>query len=343
MVSSRRELLASLGAAGLAALAGCSDLLGGDDAPDNPTGLDDTTGAALDGTPVYLAGNAGSLPDPPTKTDSLSEARVAIATPDADPGALADALAGGTTVAFAGDGAADALQGVLKGVGDDYRYGTETVKDRPVAAVVAVPRSSTLDTFHFVDEGGWDDPVLDSVGWTFSSSIPECQTTVPSTALGAGFSSAGTATVAGRLGTGETYLSRTTAQVRRVDDGGRRVRFDTAMHAARVGGYATARARRVADVANDETVDGWYPETGNEAGLSMTNRSDLVENRLDVAFEPTTDESRADFTGCCGFNAAGTVGYDHQTTWAFEKDTLLESDRRTGGGIGRGEWHVDTK
>lgn len=342
MVSSRRELLASLGAAGLTGLAGCSDLLGGDDGPTNPTGLAATTDAALDGTPVYLAGDAGSLPEPPTTTDSLSAARVAIATPNADREALADALAGGTTVAFAGNGGPDALQAVLRGVRENYRYGTETVKDRPVAAVVAVPRSNTLDTFHFVDEGGWDDPVLDTVGWTFSGSIPECQTTVPSAALGAGFSLAGTATVVGRLGSGETYLSRTTAQVRRVDDGGRRVRFDTAMHAARTGGHPIARVRRVADVANDEAADGWYPETGDESGLSMTNDSDPVENRLDATFEPSTDDTRAAFTGCCGFNAAGAVGYDHRTRWRWEKDTLLESDRRTGGGIGRGEWHVGT-
>lgn len=208
--------------------------------------------------------------------------------------------------------------------------------------MVAIPRSNTLDTFHFVDEGGWDDTVLDSVGWTFSGSIPECQTSVPSAALGAGSSLAGTATVAGRLGTGETYLSRTATKIRRVDDGGRRVRFDTAMHAARTGGYATGQARRVADVANDEAVDGWSRETSDEAGLSMTDNSDAVENRLDVAFEPTTDDSRAAFTGCCGFNAAGAVGYDHRTTRTEETDTLLESDRRSGGGTGRGEWYVGT-
>lgn len=342
MPATRRDILSLLGTASLTGLAGCSDLLGSGQTSEHDTGLDENTATALDGTPVYLAGDVANLPTPPTTTDSLDEARVAIATPTADSDSLADALRNGTTVAFAGENAPNALQTVLGAVSDEYRYGTETVKGRPVGTAVAVPRSDTIDTLHFVDEGGWDDPVLDPIGWTFSGRIPDCETVVAGDPTESKFDLAGTATLVGRLESGETYLSRTMARVRPDGNDGRLVRFDTTMHAAATGGYNVAEARRVADVANDETVRALFPNSHEKSGVEVSNNSDPIENRLDASFAPTTDETRTDFAGCCGFTADAAVGYDHRTTWSWKKNSLIGSNDRSGGGSGRGEWHVGT-
>ena len=71
----------------------------------------------------------------------------------------------------------------------------------------------------------------------------------------------------------------------------------------------------------------------------MTNRSDLLETRLDISFSPVTDAARGALTGCCGVTTDGAY-YDHRTRWVWTDGGLLGSESHYGGGSGRGEWHV---
>lgn len=334
----RRTFLRLGGAGALGSLAGCTALADGPPDVETHTGLTQDTSAGLDGVSVFLAGDTGDLPVPPTTTDSIDDAEVVLATPDASTATLADAFGRGSTVAFAGGDAPAALASLLESVRGEYSYGIETVKGRPVEVTVAEPRGDTANTFQFVREGGWDDPVLDPLGWALHGRIPDCETFVPESAADDRYVPAGSAWIAGRLPSGETYAARTRAS-RHTDGSSRRLRLRTTMHAAAGGGYAVAEARRVADFPNDEALMDWFPNPHERNGVEVSNRSDLIEERLDVTFSPAGNEARGALTGCCGL-AARTLAYDHRTRWTWTDDGLLGSDSNYGGGSGRGEWHV---
>jgi hypothetical protein len=336
----RRSLLGTGAGAVAGALAGCSTLASGRPAVETNTGLDRDASAALDAESVFRTGDVGSLPEPPTTADSLSSAAVALATPDADAARLAEALRAGTAVALVGDGAPDAFRALLERVADTFHYGVESVHGRPHGPLVAVPRGETVETFWVVREGGWNDPVLDPVGWALDGRLPDCRTFVPDRAADSQYAPAGTAWVAGRLPSGETYAARTRAE-RYVGDGpAPSLRFRTTLHAAANGGYPVTEARRVADFANDRQLSDWFPNPHERGGVAVSNHSGPIDERLEVAFEPTTDRARAALTGCCGATVDGAVAYDHRTTWDWRRESLLASRGHHGGGTGRGTWHV---
>lgn len=270
----RRSAL-RLGAGVLAgASAGCGTLA--TELPDvqTNTGLDRDTSAALDGEPVYRAGNASSLPVPPTPADSLAVATVALATADADIAPLVDALREGTAVAFAGDGAPDGLRALLDAVADEFHYGVESVHGRPHGPLVAVPRGETVETFWFVREGGWTDPVLDPLGWALDGRVPDCQTFVPERSDDSQYARLGAAWVAGRLPSGETYAARTRGYRYAGDGDVRQLRLRTTLHAAANDGYPVAEARRVADFPNDRQLSNSFPNPHERGGVAVANRSD---------------------------------------------------------------------
>jgi len=332
----RRSTLRLGGLALAGGLAGCSAL--GDQPDVDPnTGLAADTSAELEETPVYLAGDVDALPDPPARTDSLDDAEVALATPDADRTPLAAAFREGTTVAFAGNGAPDALRVLLAAVDDEYHYGIETIEGQAVEPAVAVPRERVVHTIQFLREGGWEG-VLDPLGWALNPRVPDCRTFVPESTFDDRFSGLGSAWIVGRFASGETYASRTTAS--RYDGDVWRLRVRTTTHAASGGGYAVDGARRVADFPNDESLSDWFPNPHERNGIEVSNHSDPIAERLDVSFAPTNARARAALTGCCGVTVNGVVGYDHRTTFQWTNDGLLDSDSRYGGGTGRGEWHV---
>jgi hypothetical protein len=83
----------------------------------NPTtGLDQDTSQTLDEEAVYLAGDVDDLPSPPATTESLEDADAVLATATADQTNLVRAFRTGTPVAVAGDGATDAVHGLLDSV-----------------------------------------------------------------------------------------------------------------------------------------------------------------------------------------------------------------------------------
>ncbi|MFB6120683.1 MAG: hypothetical protein ABEJ68_06155 [Halobacteriaceae archaeon] len=331
----RRSLLRCGAPAVLGAVAGCSALA--TDAPNvNPsTGLDQDTSAALDDRPVARLGDVAALPAPPAETDALSDARVALATADADVARLADAMRDGTTVAFAGPECQAALRTVLTTVGDDFHYGVESISGRPVELVVAEPRGDAVATYQFVAEGGWDDPILDPLGWALVGRTPECDTFVPERSDADAFARLGATHVAGRLPTGETYASRTVGHEREGQ-----LRLHTAVHAASSGGYPVAETRRVADFPNDGALAKWFPNPHEQNGVEASNHSDPVAERLDVSFSPTGDRTRGAMTGCCGVTATDALGYDYALRCRWTRDGLFGSNTRHGGAEGRGEWHV---
>lgn len=336
----RRRFLAALGTAGATAVAGCAAFATGAPDVDAHTGLDRDASAALEDTPVYLAGETGELPDPPTAADSLAAAEVALATPSADRAALASAFRDGTTVAFARGGCQDALAGLLAAVADDYRYGTETVRARPVDVAVAVPAGDTAATYTFVREGGWPEPVLDPVGWAEHGRLPDCRTFVPEHTNDDEFEHAGAAHVVGRLETGETYASRSVASVAR-QAGERFVRLRTTLHAAANDGYAVEEAVREADLPDDQRIHELFPNPHTSGGVQVANRSDATRSTFRVEFTPADDRARGALTGCGGFETQGTLAYDHLTSVQWKRDGLLETSRHYGGATGRGEWHLD--
>jgi len=337
----RRDLLRAGASLSTVGLAGCA-AVGADTPPDREThtGLSQDTSHALEDERVALVGDADALPIPPRRADSLDAASVALATPDADTRPLASTLRRGATVAFAGDGAPAALRDLLEAVGDDYHWGVETVDARPVGVTVAVPRGDAVATVHAVREGGWDDPVLDPLGWALVGRLPECDTFVPEDSTPPQFHDVGSATVVGRLASGETYAARTAGSHARLGDGEHRLRLHSTVHAGATGGYAVESARRVVDLANDATLDEWFPNAHERGGVRVRNRSDPVAERLDVTVSPASDRARAGLTGCCGLRAGGALGYDHRTRFTWRRDRLLGSDSRYGGGVGRGTWHV---
>lgn len=338
--TSRRRFLAAAGTAATTAVSGCSAFTTSVADVDPGTGLDADTSAGLDGVAVYLAGETSDLPDPPTTTDSLADADAVLATPDANLADVVAAFRAGTTVAFAGGDAQRAVADALA-ADDNHRYGTETVVGRPVSVAAAVPHGDAASTYAFVDEGGWDDPVLDPVGWVEHGRLPACDTFVPESSADDEYAYAGSAFVAGRLETGETHATRTTATTRQYDDGERRVRLRTTVHAAANDGYAVDEARRATDFPNDEELRSWFPNPHERNGVRVGNHSDLLEERLEVEFTPTNSRARGALTGCCGATTDGAVAYDHRTSFRWKRDDLLGDDRHYASATGRGEWHLD--
>ncbi|WP_232687019.1 hypothetical protein [Halobacterium zhouii] len=340
--TNRRRFLATVGAAGTTALAGCSAFGGGRPDVNPASGLSEDTSHALEDEAVYLAGETADLPDPPTTTDTVEDADAVLATASADRVELVRAFRAGKPVAFAREGAQNALRGLLERVRQEYTFGVETVVGRPVETVVAVPGGNgTVETYTFVAEGGWPDPVLDPFGWALVGRVPECDTFVPESSADSEYDYAGSAHVAGRLDTGETYVSRTTGSVRRYENDQRHVRLRTAMHVAANDGYAVERAQRVADFANDEETTNWFPNPHTQNGVEVSNHSDPVDETVDVTFTPVSGRTRSALTGCCGVSIEESVAYDHETDFEWKHDRLLGSDVHHGGGTGRGEWHLD--
>lgn len=332
-----RRTYLRLGGLAAGSLAGCAALSSAPPDVETNTGLEGNPGDMLDGVGVFLAGDTEALPDPLTTTDALVEAEVALATPGAAISPLADAFREGTAVAFAGAGSQAALAGLLESVRGAYDYGIETVAGRPVGLSVADPHGETAATCQFVGEGGWDDPVLDPLGWARRARVPDCETFVPESSVDDQYVRAGSAWIAGRFPSGETYAARTRAS-KHPDRG--RLRLRRAMHAAANGGHPVAEAQRVADFHNDEGLLDWFPNPHERNGVEVSNHSNPIEERLDVSFLPAGDDARGALTGCCGLTTDGEYAYDHRTRWVWTDDGLLGSDSRYGGGTGRGEWHV---
>jgi len=320
-------------------LAGCAALSSTPPDVETNTGLDGDSSTGLEEVPVFLAGDEENLPAPPTTTDALADAEVALATPGASIAPLAEAFRAGTAVAFAGGGSQAALAALLDSAREAYDYGIETVKGRPVGVSVADPRGDAADTFQLLREGGWGDPVLDPLGWALDARIPDCGTFVPESTADDQYVPAGSAWIAGRLPSGETYAARTRA-TKHADGDTRRLRLRTAVHAAANEGYPVAEAGRVADFPNDENLLELFPNPGERNGIGVSNRSGPIEERLEVSFSPVSDDARGALTGCCGLTTAGEYAYDHRMRWIWTDDGLLGSESRYGGGSGRGEWHV---
>jgi hypothetical protein len=338
--TNRRQFLVAAGVAGVTGLAGCSEL-GNSGRPDvDPhTGLTDDPSAELETEAVFLAGDAGSLPDPPETAASVADADVVLATRSADRRTLVGAFRDGKPVAFAGHDAQDALVDVLSRVGDDYTFGTETVRARPVDPVVAVPRGDTVATYTLVDEGGWDDPVLDGLGWALGGRVPDCRTFVPEHSSDSLFAHAGATHVAGRLETGEAYASRTTASVSR-QEGDQYVRLRTTLHAEASDGYAVEEALREADLPDDQRLHEVWPNPHSQHGVRVANVSDTVRSRFGVEVTPDSARARSALTGCGGLQTEGGLAYDHRTSVDWKRDGLLGADRRYAEATGRGEWHL---
>ncbi|MFB6269062.1 MAG: hypothetical protein ABEH83_03905 [Halobacterium sp.] len=338
--TNRRRVLAAVGAAGTAAVAGCSALTTSAADVNPGTGLSDDASAALDGVAVSLAGSTEDLPTPPEEADSLADADAVLATPGADRADLAAAFRDGKHVAFAGDGCQRALAALLRAVRADYRYGVEQVRARPVSVAAAVPRDGTAATYTFVREGGWDEPVLDPLGWVEHGRLPECDTFVPEHFKDDEYAAAGAAHVVGRLESGETYASRSVASVNR-QDGEQFVRLRSTVHAAANDGYPVEEAVRETDLPDDQRVDSVFPNAHTQQGVQARNTSDSTRATFAVAFTPQSDRARGALTGCGGFQTRGALAYDHLTGFQWKRDRVLCSDRHYAEATGRGEWHLD--
>lgn len=337
--SNRRGFLAALGTAGTVGLAGCSSFTTSAADVDPHTGLDQDTSAALEDRAVYLAGDTDDLPRPPETTDSLSEADVALATPDANRADLAAAFRDGKLVAFAGDGSQDALAELLDAVSADYQYGLERVRGRPIGLAAAEPRAGTAATYTFVREGGWDEPVLDPLGWVEHGRLPDCQTFVPERSRDDQYERAGSAHVVGRLESGETYASRTEASVNR-ESGERFVRLRSKLHAAANDGFPVEEAVRETDLPDDQPIHHVFPNVHTRNGVQARNTSSTLRSTFGVAFTPKSDRARGALTGCGGLRTEGSLAYDYRASFQWQRDRLLDSDRHYGSASGRGEWHL---
>lgn len=215
--SSRRHFLTPASTAGLLASTGSIGF--GRSRPDvnTATGLAQDTSQALNDEEVYLAGDRWDFPTPPMTVERVEDADVVLATSTIDSTVLTRAVENVKTVAIAGDGATATMRGLLDGVGEEYSFGVETVRARPVSVVATVPHRETLDTYTFVAEGGWADSVLDPLGWALVGRVPDCATFVAESSLDDAFASVGATHVVGRLPTGETYAARSGASVSRQD------------------------------------------------------------------------------------------------------------------------------
>ena len=335
--NSRRRFLAVAGTVGLAGVAGCTSL--GSSRPDvNPAiGLAQDTSQTLNDKAVYIAGDDSDLPNPPATTESLVDADIVLATATANRTKLAHAFRTGKPIAVAGGGATTAVHGLLNGVREDYSFGIEMVRARPVKVVVADPRDDTVETYTFVAEGGWDDPILGPLGWTLVGHIPECDTFVPESSMDDMFKYAGAAHIVGRLPTGETYTSRSEASVSR-QDAGLFVRLQTKLHAAVNDGYAVEKAVREADFPDDKRLTDVYPNSHTQNGVQVANVSDTTRSMFAIEVTPASPRARSALTGCGGFQTEGGLAYDHRTSFQWKHDRLLDTDRHYGSATGRGKW-----
>ncbi|MCD2203258.1 hypothetical protein [Halobacterium sp. KA-6] len=341
MPSTRRRFLAAVGTTGIAALAGCSAFDGGRPDVNTGSGLHADTSRALDDEAVYLAGDTDDLPDPPNTNDAVAGADIVLATASADRGDLVRALRAGKPVAFAAGDVQAALRSLLEAVRGEYTFGVEAVRARPVETVVAIPNANgTVETYTFVDDGGWDDPALDPLGWALVGRVPECDTFVPESSADSMYDYAGAAHVVGCLETGEAYASRTVASVSRQDTG-QYVRLRTTLHAAAGDGYAVEEAVRSADLPDDQRLDSVFPNPHTRNGVQVANVSDTIRSQFAVELTPASDRARSALTGCGGFRTEGAVGYDHRSSFQWKRDRLLGSDRHYASATGRGEWHLD--
>ncbi|WP_232700315.1 hypothetical protein [Halobacterium wangiae] len=339
--TNRRRFLATAGAAASAALAGCTALGGGRPDVDTGSGLSEDTSQALENDAVYLAGDTGDLPTPPNTADTVEDADAVLATPNANRATLVRAFRAGRPVAFATGSGFDAMTGLLESVRQEYSFGVEAVSARPVSVVVAVPENGTVETYTFVDEGGWDDPVLDPFGWALVGRVPECKTFVPESSMDDAFDYAGAANVVGRLDNGEAYASRTVASVSHQDTG-QYVRLRTTLHAEANDGFAVEEASREADFPDDQRLHDVFPNAHTRNGVQVANVSDTIRSTFAVEVTPENARARSALTGCGGLQTEGSVGYDHRTSFQWKRDDLLGADRHYATATGRGEWHLDT-
>ncbi|MUV61582.1 hypothetical protein GJ634_13100 [Halobacterium sp. CBA1126] len=305
------------------------------------SGLAADTSRALNDEAVSLAGDAGDLPEPPHTAEAVADADVVLATASADRAPLTRALRTGKPVAFAGGDAQSALRGLLEDVRGEYTFGVEAVRARPVETAVAVPSGTgTIETYTFVDDGGWADPVLDPLGWALVGRVPDCDTFTPESSMDSAYDYAGAAHVVGRLETGEAYAARTVASVAR-QDGGQFVRLRTTLHTEANDGYAVEEAGRSADLPDDQRLHSVYPNPHTRNGVRVSNTSDTTRSRFAIELTPASARARSALTGCGGFRTEGTVGYDHRCGFQWKRDRLLGSDRHYATATGRGEWRLD--
>ena len=198
--------------------------------------------------------------EPPTTTESLNDADAVLTTAGVDRTKLVQAFRAGKPVAVAGAGAVSAAHAFLDSVQAEYSFGMEMVRGRPVKVIVVDPRDDTVETYTFVAEGGWTDPILDPFGWALVGRVPDCDTSVPESSMDDMFEYAGAAHIVGRLPTGETYVSRSEASVSRQKDSFF-AHLRTKLHAAANDGYAVEEAARETDFADDRPLDQVYPNT----------------------------------------------------------------------------------
>ncbi|WP_197407697.1 hypothetical protein [Halobacterium sp. CBA1132] len=338
--TSRRRFLAAAGTTGIAALAGCSAFDGGLPDVNTGSGLHADTSRALDDEAVYLAGDTGDLPEPPKTAPAVAGADIVLATASADRGDLVRALRAGKPVAFGAGDVQAALRSLLEAVGGEYTFGVEAVRARPVETVVAVPGGNdSVETYTFVDDGGWPDPVLDPLGWALVGRVPECQTGMPESPADDQYEYAGAAHVVGRLGSGEAYASRTVASVND-QESERFVRLRTTLHAAANDGYAVEVAAREADFPDDQRLASVYPNPHTRDGVQVANVSDTTRSTFAVEATPASDRARSALTACGGLLTEGGLAYDHRSSFQWKRDRLLGSDRHYASATGRGEWRL---
>jgi hypothetical protein len=335
---SRRELLEAAGTVALVGSAGCTAL--GSNRPDlNPsTGLSQDTSQALEDELVYVTGTDDDLPTPTNTTDSLADASAVLASATADRVVLTEGLRAGKPVAVAGDGATTTVRGLLDRVQEENSGGLETVRARPVPLVVADPRGGTVETFTFVGDGGWSDPVLDPFGWALTGRVPECDTFVPESSTDDQFEYAGAAHVVGRLQTGETFISRSEATVYR-QDGDPSIRLRTGLHTAANEGYAIEEVVRETDLPDDQLLHTVFPNPHTQNGIEVTNASDTTRSTFGIRATPESPRARSALTACGGFRTEGTLAYDYLTSFQWKHNELLDTKRHYASPTGRGEWN----
>lgn len=339
--SSRRGLLTAVASSSIFGIAGCSALENGRPDVNPATGLQQDTSQALDDEAVYVAGEGGGLPTPPTTAEELDSADAVLASASTARNELVEAFRSGKPVAVGGQGATSAVQGFLKDVRAEYSFGVEKVRGRPVPVVVADPRGDTVETYTFIDDGGWKNEVLDPFGWALVGRVPESDTAVPESSMDDSFEYVGAAHIVGRLSTGESYVSQSKASVSR-GDGGRSVRLRTKLHAAANDGYAIESVRREADFADDERLQRVYPNPHTRNGVQVANVSDTLRSTFGIEATPANAESRSALTASGGLRTDGVLSYDHRTSFKWKRDDLLETDRHYGSSSGRGEWAIST-
>lgn len=341
---SRRRYLAALGSASVATtgIAGCAALGSSDVTPPDA----ESPASRLDGYAVYVDGD---VPSPPETADDLGSADAALVDAAvADVPRLAGAVRDGTPVAFAAvgsgrRGAVGALRELLAAVRGDYRYGFEALHGRPVTVTAVVPHGETLDTYSFVDEGGWGSPPLAGLGWALGGRLPECDVGAPED-LTDPWTHLGGAYVVGKLSSGERYASRIRAAAT-TQKGTTYLRVVNALTAA-AGGYPVGRIRREIDLANDLEMNDSGPNSYTRNGGSLRNESDMITETGRITVEPASESARRQLTGCFAFEAeypadATDLGYDFRSDWRWTDRGLLSDDHRYAGGDGRGTWWLE--